>query len=164
MKILKKIKNMIRGIHYFSTKLKTKIDVIPRSCFKQCSKLFKGLECAVLSMVLCTIKHPWSLSKRVGHIPDFGFPSVSMLPWLCRKWHKAIFTLNFTCSCTHGKIHWATDLLRLECGCSAGTVDFFTKNHLYSALLTNSATQAKLIEMFLAETNRKSQIARCMIS
>ena len=25
---------MIRGIHYFSTELKTKIDVIPRSCFK----------------------------------------------------------------------------------------------------------------------------------
>ena len=24
---------MIRGIHYFSTELKTKIDVIPRSCF-----------------------------------------------------------------------------------------------------------------------------------
>ena len=25
---------MIRGIHYFSTGLKTKIDVIPRGCFK----------------------------------------------------------------------------------------------------------------------------------
>ena len=25
---------MTRGIHYFSTELKTKIDVIPRSCFK----------------------------------------------------------------------------------------------------------------------------------
>ena len=25
---------MIRGIHYFSTELKTKIDVIPRGCFK----------------------------------------------------------------------------------------------------------------------------------
>ena len=24
---------MIRGIHYFSAKLKTKIDVIPRGCF-----------------------------------------------------------------------------------------------------------------------------------
>ena len=24
---------MIRGIHYFSTELKTKIDVIPRGCF-----------------------------------------------------------------------------------------------------------------------------------
>ena len=31
MKILKK--NMIRGIHYFSTGIKTKIDVIPRGCF-----------------------------------------------------------------------------------------------------------------------------------
>ena len=28
-----KNKNMIRGIHYFSTELKTKIEVIPRSCF-----------------------------------------------------------------------------------------------------------------------------------
>ena len=28
---------MIRGIHYFSTELKTKIDVIPRSCFKPTS-------------------------------------------------------------------------------------------------------------------------------
>ena len=27
-------KNMIRGIHYFSTELKTKIDVILRGCFK----------------------------------------------------------------------------------------------------------------------------------
>ena len=27
---------MIRGIHYFSTELKTKIDVIPRGCFKKC--------------------------------------------------------------------------------------------------------------------------------
>ena len=34
MKILKKNKNMIRGIHYFSTELKTKIDVITRGCFK----------------------------------------------------------------------------------------------------------------------------------
>ena len=29
-----KNKIMIWGIHYFITKLKTKIDVIPRSCFK----------------------------------------------------------------------------------------------------------------------------------
>ena len=35
MKILKKIKTYIRGIYYFSTELKTKIDVIPRSCYKQ---------------------------------------------------------------------------------------------------------------------------------
>ena len=26
---------MIRGIHYFSTELKTKIDVIPRGCFNE---------------------------------------------------------------------------------------------------------------------------------
>ena len=29
----------------------------------QCSKLFKAMECAVLSMVLCTIKNPWSHLK-----------------------------------------------------------------------------------------------------
>ena len=29
----------------------------------QCPKLFKGLECKVLPMVLCTMKNPWSLSK-----------------------------------------------------------------------------------------------------
>ena len=28
---------MIRGIHYFSTELKTKIDVIPRGCFNMCN-------------------------------------------------------------------------------------------------------------------------------
>ena len=35
MKILKKNKNMIRGIglHYFSAEVKTKIDVIRRGCF-----------------------------------------------------------------------------------------------------------------------------------
>ena len=29
----------------------------------QCSKLFKGMECTVMPMVLCTIKNPWSHSK-----------------------------------------------------------------------------------------------------
>ena len=33
-----KNKNMICGIHYFFTKLKTKIDAIPRSCFNKFSK------------------------------------------------------------------------------------------------------------------------------
>ena len=33
LKILKKNKIMILGIHYFITKVKTKIDVIPRGCF-----------------------------------------------------------------------------------------------------------------------------------
>ena len=31
----------------------------------QCSKLFKDLECVVLSMVLCALKNPWSHSIRV---------------------------------------------------------------------------------------------------
>ena len=41
----------------------------------QCSNLFKGLECTVISMVVCTIKNPWSYSRRVGHSLDFGLPS-----------------------------------------------------------------------------------------
>ena len=49
------------------------------------------MEYAVLSMVLCTIMNPWSHSKRVGHCPDFGLPSVAILPWLCRKRRKAVF-------------------------------------------------------------------------
>ena len=47
----------------------------------RCSKLFKGLKCAAPSMVLCTIKNPWSYSKRIGHRPDFWFHSVAILPW-----------------------------------------------------------------------------------
>ena len=35
----------------------------------QCSKLFKGMECAVMYMALCTIKNPWSYSIRLGHSP-----------------------------------------------------------------------------------------------
>ena len=58
-----------------------------------CSKLFKGMERAVLStMVLCIIKNPWSYMITVGHSADFGFPSVVILPWLCRKRCKVIFT------------------------------------------------------------------------
>ena len=44
MKILKKIKKIIRGIHYFSAELKTKIDVIPRGCFKFSHLNFHPLE------------------------------------------------------------------------------------------------------------------------
>ena len=31
----------------------------------QCFKLFKGIECAVLCMVLCTIKYSWNKMKRI---------------------------------------------------------------------------------------------------
>ena len=41
------------------------IEVVPI----QCSKLFKGMESAVMSMELCTIKSPWSYSIRLGHSP-----------------------------------------------------------------------------------------------
>ena len=43
-------------------------------------------------MVLCTIKNPWSHMIRIGHSPDFRIQSVEMLPWLCRKRHKVIFS------------------------------------------------------------------------
>ena len=33
-----------------------------------------------------------SFEIRVGHSPSFGLPSVAILPWLCRKRRKAIFT------------------------------------------------------------------------
>ena len=40
----------------------------------QCSKLFKGMECTVLLMVLCTIKNPLSHSKyEYGIVPASGF-------------------------------------------------------------------------------------------
>ena len=58
----------------------------------QCSKLFTSLECMVLSLVLCTKNNPWSHSIRVVYSPDFGLPSVTILPWLCRKRRKPIFT------------------------------------------------------------------------
>ena len=33
-----------------------------------------------------------SFEIRVGHSPSFGLPSVAILPWLCRKRRKTIFT------------------------------------------------------------------------
>ena len=57
------------------------------------SKLFKGLGCAVLSMVLCIIKNPRSHSIRVGHSPEVGLPSVAIFPWLRRK-RRNIHSLN----------------------------------------------------------------------
>ena len=42
------------------------------------------------TMVLCTIKNPWSYSIRVGHSLD-GFPS-AILPCLCKKRRKEIFS------------------------------------------------------------------------
>ena len=43
-------------------------------------------------MVMYTIKNHLSYSIRVGHSSDFGLPSVAILPWLCRKRRKVIFT------------------------------------------------------------------------
>ena len=62
----------------------------------QCSKLFKGLECAELCIVLCGIKSPWSHSIRVGHSLDFGLSFVVILQCLCIKRRKAIITHSLT--------------------------------------------------------------------
>ena len=48
------------------------------------SKVLKGLECAVLPMVLCTIKNHWGHSIRVGHSPNFGL-SVTIYCHACSK-------------------------------------------------------------------------------
>ena len=56
--------------------LETRMFVITAVYIQRC-KLFKGLECALLFMVLCTRKNSSSHSIRVGHSPDFGLPSVS---------------------------------------------------------------------------------------
>ena len=59
----------------------------------QCFELFKSMKCAVLSILLCTIKNPWIHPIRVRHSPDFGLFSVAILPWFSkRKRCKAIFT------------------------------------------------------------------------
>ena len=42
--------------------------------------------------ILCTKTDPWSYSIRIWHIFDFGLPSVVIIPWLCRRRRKAIFT------------------------------------------------------------------------
>ena len=52
------------------------IEVVHIKCFK----LFTGLECYVLYMVLCTIKKPGSNSRSVGHSLDFGLHSLAILP------------------------------------------------------------------------------------
>ena len=47
------------------------------------------------AMVLCSVHYIETLKSfemRVGHNTGFGFPSVAILQWLCRKRHKAIFT------------------------------------------------------------------------
>ena len=61
-------------------------------CHRGCA--FTVLQ-TMLSMVYCAlIKKPWSHWIRVGHSPDFGLPSVAILPWLCRKRREAIFTYS----------------------------------------------------------------------
>ena len=70
----------------------------------QCSKLFKGLECAVLRMVLFTIKNPWRHSKGIYN-PGFGLPFLAILPSLCRKRRKAIFTHSLLTALAGGSTH-----------------------------------------------------------
>ena len=60
--------------------------------YMQCSKLFKCLECAVLSMLLCTIKSHWI---SVGHNPTSDFFYVAKLKRLCSTRRKAKFTHSY---------------------------------------------------------------------
>ena len=46
----------------------------------QCSKLFKGLLCTVLPMLLHYKEPLESFEIRVGHSTGFGLPSVTILP------------------------------------------------------------------------------------
>ena len=75
----------------------------------QCSKLFKSLECTELSMALSAMKNPWCHLIREGHNPDFGLPSVAILPWLCRMRRKAIFTHSFN----HSKMYFIFIQIRI---------------------------------------------------
>ena len=52
-------------------------DVCHRGCAYniQCFKPFKCMECAILSMVFCTIKN---ISIRVLYSPNFGLTSVAI--------------------------------------------------------------------------------------
>ena len=54
-----------------------------------------------------------SFEIRVGHSPGFGLPSVAILPWLCRKRRKAIFThsallVSVRSRSTHPVSEWQT--------------------------------------------------------
>ena len=42
-------------------------------------------------MIRPSKRHAPMAHIRVGHSPGFGLPSVAILPWLCRKRHKATF-------------------------------------------------------------------------
>ena len=55
---------MIWGIHYFTTKLKTKIDVIPRGCFNNslCKKYFYKL------VIVYILTDDNTIGTNIGHI------------------------------------------------------------------------------------------------
>ena len=57
----------------------------------QCYKLFKGMECAVLSMVMCTR----SFLIRAGHSPDFGLPSIAILPLIITNGEVVCITMTY---------------------------------------------------------------------
>ena len=68
IKILKK--NMVRGIHYFSTGSKTKIDVIPRS-FKFVNKPIKFLGIYVGENETACNEENWN-EKHIKNRENFG--------------------------------------------------------------------------------------------
>ena len=67
----------------------------------QCSNLFKGLECAVLSMVLCTIKNTWSHSISLGIVPTWQYrdrrkPEADTMPYSYSEWLQGFFMVHST--------------------------------------------------------------------
>ena len=90
------------------------------------SKFCKGLECVVLcAMTLYTIKNSWRYSKRVGHSPDFGLPSVEILPWSCRKRHSTIltsFTHSWACISSFQYLKYTVDKIFLGDGVDTASV------------------------------------------
>ena len=55
----------------FCVRIRTGSNIVIAVVQIQCLKLFKGLECAVVSIVLCTINKPWSYSITERHSHNF---------------------------------------------------------------------------------------------
>ena len=85
------------------------------------SNLFKGLECAVLSMVLCTIKNTWSHSISLDIVPTWQYrarrkPEADTMPYSYSEWLQGFFMVHSTIRST---IH-SMPLNNLEhCICTA---------------------------------------------
>ena len=67
-------------------------DISHRGCAYTVLETFGRLEVYSAAYGTVHYKEPLkSFEITVGHSPGFGLPSVAIVPWLCRKWCKAIF-------------------------------------------------------------------------